>query len=92
MGVKEVPDLNSEQRIIIVGAEVKEKLGSVALWLRQHSVDIKVIEVEVYHEGETIFIQPQVIIPLPIRRFVGVGRMQRENGGKHEAGRYGCLP
>lgn len=77
MGVDKVPDLNSEQRIIVVGAEVKEKLGSVALWLRQHSVDIKVIEVEVYHEGETIFIQPQVIIPLPVRGFEGAGRIQR---------------
>lgn len=83
MGVDKVPDLNNEQRIIIVGAEVKEKLGSVALWLRQHSVDIKVIEVEVYREGETIFIQPQVIIPLPIRGFEGLGRIQRGEGGSH---------
>jgi hypothetical protein len=73
-GIDEVPDLNSDQRLIIVGSEVKDKLGSVALWLRDHNIDIKVIEVEVYREGDTIFVQPHVIIPLPVSRFIDTGR------------------
>lgn len=73
-GVDDVPDLNTDQRLIVVGAEVKDKLGSVALWLREHSVDIKIIQVEIYREGEALFIQPQVIVPLPISRFRDVGR------------------
>jgi hypothetical protein len=73
-GVDEPPDLNVDQRIIIVGSEVKEKLGSVALWLRDHTVDIKVIEVEVFKEGENLLMQPQVIIPLPVGRFTSTGK------------------
>ncbi len=73
-GVDEVPDLNSNQRMIIVGAEVKDRLGSVALWLREHSVDIKIIQVEAFKEGETLFIQPTTIIPLPVSHISEVGR------------------
>jgi hypothetical protein len=80
-GVDEVPDINSDQRIIVVGSEVKAKLGSVALWLLEHNVDIKVIEIETYREGETLFLQPQVIIPLPVSQFRDTGR----GGGKEGA-------
>lgn len=73
-GVDEPPDLNADQRIIIVGSEVKEKLGSVALWLREHSIDIKIIEVEVFKEGENLIMLPQVIIPLPVGRFATMGK------------------
>ena len=78
--IDKIPDLNNEQRIIIVGAEVKDKLGSVALWLQQHSIDIKVIEVEVYREGEDILIQPQIIIPLPVRGFEKTGHTLTSEG------------
>lgn len=80
-GVDEVPDLNSDQRLIIVGAEVKDKLGSVALWLREHNVDIKVVEVEIYKEGETLFLQPHIIVPVPVSRFTEVGRPRGESSG-----------
>jgi hypothetical protein len=74
-GIDEIPDLNSDQRVIIVGSEVKDKLGSVALWLHDHNIDIKVIEVEVYREGENILIRPNIIIPLPVSRFEETGRV-----------------
>ena len=73
-GIDEVPDLNTDQRLIIVGSEVRDKLGSVALWLRDHNIDIKVIEVEVFKEADTILLQPQTIIPLPISRFDKTGK------------------
>lgn len=76
-GIDEVPDINADQRIIVVGAEIKAKLGSVALWLREHSVDIKVIEVEVYREGDTIFLQPRTIIPIRVSSFADIGRARR---------------
>ncbi len=79
-GVDEVPDLNGDQRIIIVGSEVRAKLGSVALWLREHSIDIKVIEIEVYREGKTLFLQPQTIIPLPVSRFSDTGDPKTGDG------------
>jgi hypothetical protein len=85
-GVDEVPDLNTDQRIIIVGSQVRAKLGSVALWLLEHKIDIKVIEIEAYQEGDSLFVQPQVIVPLPVSRFTETGQVKegvqpwRENG------------
>ena len=73
-GVDAIPDLNQDQRIIIVGSAVREKLGSVALWLREHNVDIKLVEVSAYKEGDTILIEPSTIVPLPVNRFVSVGK------------------
>jgi len=80
-GVDGIPDLNQDQRIIIAGAAVRDKLGSVALWLRDHNIDIKLIEVTPYKEGDTLFIQPSTIIPIPVSRFVTVGRTGPE--GQH---------
>ncbi len=74
VGVDETPELNVDQRMIVVGSGVKDKLGSVALWLREHNVDIKVVEVHVYQEGDSILIEPSVIVPLPVSRFSDTGR------------------
>ncbi|HXY88029.1 MAG TPA: hypothetical protein VEG44_06290 [Candidatus Acidoferrales bacterium] len=57
-----------------MGSEIKDKLGSVALWLYDHKVNIKVIEIELFRDGENTFLQPQVIIPLPVSRFTETGR------------------
>lgn len=73
-GVDDVPDINQEQRIIIVGSEVREKLGSVALWLREHQIDINVIELNAYKDNGELFLEPRTIIPLPVSRFEEVGR------------------
>lgn len=72
-GVDEVPDVNSDQRIILVGSEVKDKLGSVALWLHEHNISVKVVEIEFYREGDTVLLQPHVIVPVPIARFTRTG-------------------
>lgn len=73
-GVDDIPDINADQRIIIVGSSVREKLGSVALWLRDHNIDIKLIEVQAYKEEENLFIEPTTIVPMPVSRFVSVGK------------------
>ena len=73
-GADEVPDLNVDQRMIIVGSAVRDKIGSVALWLRDHSVDIKVIEVQAYKEGESILIEPNIIVPMQVSKFTETGR------------------
>lgn len=72
-GIDETPDINSDQRIILVGSDIREKLGSVALWLREHKIDIKVIEVEIYRDNNILYVQPQIIIPLPVSKFEKVG-------------------
>lgn len=81
-GIDEVPDINTDQRIVIVGSEVRAKLGSVALWLLEHNIDIKVIEIDMFKEGETLFLQPQVIIPLPVSQFSETGRVKAAEGAR----------
>ncbi len=78
-GVDDVPDLNTDQRIIMVGAEIRERLSNVTLWLRNHSIDIKAIEVAVYRESDTLFIQPNQIVPLPTAKLKGP--ISRSGGG-----------
>ena len=81
-GADEAPDINADERIILVGSEVQDKLGSVALWLTDHNLDIKVIQVEVYKEGENILLQPRTIVPLPVSRFERVGERSTTGVGR----------
>ena len=81
-GVDEIPDINSNQRIIIAGSEVKDKLGSVALWLYEHNVDIKVIEIDSYKDSDTLLIQPRTIIPLIVNKFSEVGKAAKGDVSK----------
>jgi hypothetical protein len=75
-GVDEIPTLNQDQRMIIVGSAVRDKLGTVALWLREHSIDITVIEIQAYREGDTILLQPTTIVPFQVKRFADTGRIR----------------
>lgn len=77
-GVDEIPSLNQDQRIIIAGSAVREKLGSVALWLREHSIDITIIEIQAFREADTMLIQPTVIVPTQVSRFADTGRIRPE--------------
>lgn len=74
-GIEEIPDINTNQRMIIVGSEVKDKLGSVALWLYERNIDIKIIEIDSYKEGDNLLIQPRTIIPHVVNRFSEVGKV-----------------
>lgn len=61
----EESSLNSSQRIIIVGQRIRDRLGSVALWLRAQGIDIKLIEVRPFRNGNELFLDPRVVIPPP---------------------------
>jgi hypothetical protein len=75
-GGDEIPDLNEEQRIIIVGSAVRDKLGSVALWLDEHGINIKVIEIQLFKDGNDILIEPTVLVPHQVRKFADTGRVK----------------
>ncbi len=62
-----VPSLNGRQRIIIVGQKISMRLGSVALWLREQGIDIKIIEITPFKDpsSDNLILSPQVIIPPP---------------------------
>jgi len=75
-GVDEIPTLNQDHQMIIAGSAVRDKLGTVALWLRDHSIDITVIEIQAYEEEDTVLLQPTTIVPFQVRRFADTGRVQ----------------
>lgn len=78
VGGEDIPTPNQDQRIIIVGAAVREKLGSVALWLRDHHIDITVIEVSAYKQDDRLLIQPSTIVPMQAQRFKDTGRISKD--------------
>lgn len=65
-GGDEDSTLNHTQRVVIVGQKVRDRLGSVALWLRQQGVDLKLVEIHPYTDGDELYLEPIVIIPPPI--------------------------
>lgn len=77
-GTDEVPDLNDEQRIVLVGSGVRDRLGSVALWLREHSVDIRLVDVHAYEDGDDLLLQPNIVVPVQVSDFSEVGKQPAE--------------
>lgn len=77
-GVDEAPDLNRDQRMIIVGSAVRERLGSVALWLLEHGIDIKVIEIHAYKDADAVFVEPTIVVPVQVSKFAETGRAKPE--------------
>ncbi len=77
-GVDEIPTLNQDQRMIIVGSSVRDKLGAVALWLREHGIDITVIEIQAFKQDDSILLQPSTIVPFQVKRFADTGRIRPE--------------
>ena len=55
--------------MIIVGSSVRDKLGTVAVWLRDHSIDITVIEIQDFKEDHSVLLQPTTIVPFQVKRF-----------------------
>jgi len=60
---EEEVNLNEDQRIIIVGRNVHERLISVAGWLSSRNVNVKIVEVSLFVDEKCIFIFPNVILP-----------------------------
>jgi hypothetical protein len=56
-------DLNEDQRIVIVGRNVHERLVAVANWLLNHNVSVKIVEVALFVDAKTVFVVPHVILP-----------------------------
>jgi len=65
-------EINGRQRIILVGRDIKPRLGTMALWLRSQGVDVTVAGVSLMRDGDRLYAQPQIVIPVPSEdRFQG---------------------
>ncbi len=68
----EEAQVNGDQRLILAGRDITARLGTVALWLRSHGIDTKVVTLSAFEHGDTLLVQPQVVIPVPSeQRIVG---------------------
>lgn len=72
--IDEEAELNAEQRILIAGRRLRDKIGSVALWLLERDVNIKVVELVPYRdEAEALFVAPTVVVPPPTAEDYEIG-------------------
>ncbi len=58
-------EINGRQRIILVGRDIKPRLGTMALWLRNQGVDVTVAGVTLMRDDDRFYAQPQIVIPVP---------------------------
>ncbi len=62
----EIEDLNEKQRMILVSKEFHSEVASAVLWLREYEVDIECVRLSPHlDENNNLFINPEIIIPLP---------------------------
>ena len=52
-------------RIILVSAEFSTELTATALWLNDKELDIRLVKMEPYKDGERILLDVQQVVPLP---------------------------
>lgn len=63
--------LNTSQRLILVGRDIKPRLGTMALWLIDQGVDVRVVAVTLLNDESRLYLQPQIVIPPPSELKVG---------------------
>jgi len=62
----EPEDLNQTQRIILVSKEFHSDVISAVLWLRESEIDVACVRLTPHlDETDTLFVDPEIIIPLP---------------------------
>lgn len=64
---------NTAQRLILVGRDIKPRLGSMALWLIKQGVDLRVVAIGLLKDEDRVYLQPQVVIPPPAEPKVVLG-------------------
>jgi hypothetical protein len=57
--------LNNFQRLILVGRDIKPRLGSMALWLIRQGIDARVVAIGLLKDEDRVYLQPQILIPPP---------------------------
>jgi len=76
-------DINKRQRIILVGTDFDPKIISVAKWLVDQGVPIKLVRVSAWTDGKNTFLKSDVMLQPAgsmIRPAVGKGRPWIEDG------------
>jgi hypothetical protein len=75
---EEIPDINQDQRLLVVGRSISQRLASVASWLLERGIDVKVVEITPYKVDEDLYLHPRTILPTPGVELVGPRPPQRK--------------
>ncbi len=63
-------EVNAAQRLVLAGRRIDLRLGTMAMWLRNHDIDVRVVTLGLFRDGDQLYLQPQVVIPLPTQETV----------------------
>lgn len=63
-------ELNTAQRIVLAGRRFEPRAGTMVMWLREHNIDVRVVTLGLFRDEDRVYLQPQVVIPLPTEETV----------------------
>jgi len=81
-------ELNEDQRILLVGEDIGERLELVVRWLSDKDVEISVLEVEVLADGDQLYLDTEQTIPTPEYTVSGVKIDTSEDPWKEDGKRW----
>jgi hypothetical protein len=58
-------ELNKDQRIILVGPGVSDKVMTLLMWLEKKGLNIKVIDITLIKDDEDIYLTSKTLLPFP---------------------------
>jgi len=57
-------EVNATQRIILAGNSVRERIGSVVLWLREQDIDARIVELSLFQdEASELYLDSKTLVP-----------------------------
>lgn len=59
--------LNQDQRILLVGESIRDRLDIVIRWLTDRGIDVTVVEVQLLEDGDQLYLDAEQTIPVPTR-------------------------
>lgn len=65
-------ELNQNQRILLVGESIRERLDLVVRWLSSREVEVSVLEVEMLKDGNQLYLDTEQTIPVTENTVSGV--------------------
>ena len=65
-------ELNGNQRILLVGEGIRERLDLVVRWLSERDLEISVLEVKMLEDGDQLYLDTEQTIPVPEDSVSGV--------------------
>jgi hypothetical protein len=70
-------ELNHDQRIILVGTDIGEKVISVLAWLNKKGIDIRFVQLQVFSDEGRTYVTPRTVFPPPKQDEMLVGTSSR---------------